>query len=42
MIIDKKLQEKIGFTGQDMSVEVQMDVDTTALHGSGNFAEIET
>jgi hypothetical protein len=41
MTVDKKLQEKLGFTGPDMTIEVHMEVDN-AVYGTGDFIEIET
>ena len=41
MAVDKKLQTKLDFSGSDMDIEVQIEVDEAALYGSGDFIEIK-
>lgn len=40
MVVDKELQAQIGFQGNEMEVEVAMDLDSQAMRGSGCRTDI--
>lgn len=41
MTVDKALQKRLGFTGDDLEIEVTMNLDDGAIHSSGMRANIE-
>ncbi len=41
MTVDKALQKRIGFTGEDLKIEVTMNLDESAMQGSGKRENVE-
>lgn len=41
MTIDKTLQKRIGFIGDDLEIEVTMELDEGAMYSSGKLESIE-
>lgn len=41
MTVDKTLQKRLGFIGDDLEIEVTMSLDEGAIHGSGKLTKIE-